>query len=148
MTRVAAAVLVFLAATGCASAPAARGPAPTLTIAQTTPVELLYVAPGRAVPVDYRISVTNPADYAVTLRSVEIETVGYSGSYTMKRVRHAFTETIAPRATRDLDVRAWVAPLQESERGRVESPVLLRGTARFDSEGSSVRVAFAEYVRQ
>jgi hypothetical protein len=100
-----------------------------------------------AVPVDFRLDITNPLDYAVTLTSVEIETVGASGGYTMKRVRHAFSQEIPANTSANIPLRAWVQPLQMDERGRVSSPVMLRGTARFDARDTTIQTAFTGRVR-
>jgi len=124
---------------GCASG----SPAPTVAIAQRSTVVPLRVDPQRAVPVDYRLEVTNPLDHAVTLTAVEIETVGESGAYMMKRVRHVFAEVIPPHGKASIDLRAWVHPLQQTDTGQVASPVMLRGIAKFDSMGTTIRRAFA-----
>lgn len=138
-------LLLFFAAllAGCVSSP----PAPTVSIEQTSSVAAIRVeTPGGGLPVDYRLEVTNPFDDPVTLTSVEIETVGVSGGYRMNRVRHRFGRVIAPHATVTIDMRAWVHPLQESDSGQVVSPVLLRGTARFESMGRTIQRAFTGRV--
>jgi len=128
---------------GCVSRP----PGPTVSIEQTSSVAALRVeTPSGGLPVDYRLEVTNPSDDPVTLTSVEIETVGVSGGYMMKRVRHRFGRVIAPHATVTIDMRAWVHPLQESDSGQVVSPVLLRGMARFESMGRTLHRAFTGRV--
>lgn len=129
---------------GCASRPATgRTARPTVTIAQTSAVAPLRVALQGGVPVDYRLDIANPLDHSVTLTSVEIETVGLSGGYTMKRVRHAFAQIIPAHTTATIALRAWVQPLQETDTGQVASPVMLRGTARFEAKGSMIQSAFA-----
>ncbi len=134
---------------GCASRPATRRVlAPTVTIAQTSAVAPLRAAPQTAVPVDYRLDVTNPFDYSVTLTSVEIETVGVSGGYAMNRVRHSFARVIPPHTTATIELRAWVQPLQETDTGQVVNAVMLRGTARFLSFGSTIQSAFTGRLRQ
>ena len=121
--------------------------APTVTIAQTSKVSPVRSGSGAAsstaVPVDFRLEVANPLDHAVTLTSVEIETVGASGGYLMQRVRHRFAQLIPAHGKVSLDVRAWVQPLQETDRGQVVSAVMLRGTARFESNGNTIQTAFA-----
>lgn len=121
---------------------------PTVTIAQTSAVAPLRVEPKSAVPVDYRLDVTNPLDHSVTLIAVEIETVGLSGGYMMKRVRHTFARSIPPHATATINLRAWVQPLQETDTGQVVSAVMLRGIAKFDSMGSPIQSAFAGRLGQ
>lgn len=144
-----AAALAF-AVMGCASSPQRDdgSPKPKIAIEQTTRVQPIRTDLTRAVPVDYSVSITNPLDTAVTLKSLEIETVGLSGSYAMKRVKHAFSEVIPAKGSQTIAIRAWVQPLQEDSRGSVVSPVKLRGTARFDSEGKAIWAMFAENIDQ
>jgi hypothetical protein len=129
---------------GCAS----QLSVPVVTITQVSAIAPLRISAHTAVPVDYRLEITNPLDNAVTLKSVEIETVGYSGGYTMKRVRHAFARTIPPHAKTTLDLRAWVRPLQDTDTGVVVTPVLLRGTARFESLGKMIQSSFTARASQ
>lgn len=100
------------------------------------------------VPVTYNLEVTNPLNNQVTLTSVQIETVGLSGSYSMKPVRHSFTEVIPAHGTALLAIRAWVQPLQMNEQGKLSSPVMLRGTAHFTSMGKALHSGFAQRLQQ
>jgi hypothetical protein len=148
-----AAFLLCIAALGCA----AGGPAPTsppVTISQVSKVAPLRTATlpldasaSHGVPVDYEIKVTNPFDYPVSLISVEVETVGESGAYSMKRVRHAFAITINPRSAAVLPIRAWVQPLQDTDTGDVNGPVTVHGIASFASEGGAMKTRFAARVQ-
>ena len=148
MTRSGVLFLVALSAvTGCASGPKPVT-SPIVTITQVSTVEPIQAAQSSAVPVDYRLEVTNPFDHAVTLTSVEFETVGVAGGYTMKRVRHAFGRIIPPHSSDAIDLRAWVQPLQMSDRGEIVTPVMLRGIARFVADGKVMQTAFAGHAAQ
>jgi hypothetical protein len=120
--------------------------APVVTIVQTTRPNALKAAAQTAVPVEYDLEVTNPFDHPVTLTSVELETVGYSGGYAMKRVRHSFSQVIAARSKATIEMRAWVQPLQENVATEVAGSVMLRGIARFESQGRPVQRSFAAHV--
>ena len=153
---------LFLIALISACATASSTTSPTVTIAQTSDVNPLQaittdgqrqsqmdaVAPTNRVPVDFRFTITNPLAEPVTLKGVEMETVGFSGGYSMKRVKHNFDQNIAAGSTSTVDVRAWVQPLQESDTGRVTNPVMIHGIARFDIGGKSVRSAFSAKLAQ
>jgi hypothetical protein len=139
-------------AIGCASA----GPrtSPGVTISQVSRVEPVRVAVRSldpsvplGVPVDYEVKVTNPFDHPVSLTSVEIETVGSSGAYSLTRVRHAFSLTINPRSAAVLPIRAWVQPLQDTDTGDVNGPVTVRGTASFTSDAGVMKTGFAARVQ-
>lgn len=134
---------------GCASDPATAGArAPVVTIAQLSVAEPMRAAMETRVPVDYRLEVTNPFDHPVTLLAVEIETVGDTGGYALKRVRHTFGQSIDAHATATIDLRAWVQPLQVTDTDRIVSSVMLRGSAKFDSMGSKLQSTFASRIAQ
>lgn len=147
-----AAFLLCVVALGCAAGPART--LPSVTISQVSRVDPLRIAvrpldPSvpNGVPVDYEIKVTNPFDYPLSLTSVEIETAGASGAYSMTRVRHAFAVTINPRSSAVLPIRAWVQPLQDTDTGDVNGPVTVRGIASFASEAGAMKTGFAARVQ-
>ena len=142
-----------MAAIGCSSGGPART-TPGVAISQVSRVAPLRLAVlpldpsvANGVPVDYEIRVTNPFDYPVSLTSVEVETVGTSGAYSMKRVRHAFAIIINPRSAAVLPIRAWVQPLQDTDAGDVNGPVTVRGTASFTSDSGAMKTGFAARVQ-
>ena len=147
-------LLLVSVALGCASASSPdaveSSSSPTVVITQTSKVvnlqnasrDPLGVGTQSTAPVDYQLDVSNPYDHPLTLLSVEIETVGASGGYALKRVRHTFTREIAARSTAEIPLRAWVQPLQLTDSGQIASPVMIRGVAKFESKGSTLRTAF------
>lgn len=146
-------LFLLIASLGCAAGGPART-SPTVTISQISqvaPVRLaelpLDMSVAHGVPVDYEIKVTNPFDYPISLTSVEVETVGSSGAYSMKRVRHAFSLVIDPRSAAVLPIRAWVQPLLASDTGDVNGPVTVRGSASFTSEAGAIKTGFAARVQ-
>jgi hypothetical protein len=119
-----------------------------VTIAQTSRVETIRAAHQTAVPVEFHLEITNSLDHPVTLVGVELETVGESGGYAMQRVRHKFAKVIPARAKEAIDLRAWVRPMQETDTGRIVTAVMIRGTARFESMGSTIQSAFTGRLAQ
>lgn len=119
-----------------------------VVLSQTSDVRPVNVAEATRVPVDYRLTITNPLPNAVTLKAVELETVGFSGGYLLKRVRHSFDQNVAAGGTSTVDLRAWVQPLQTTELGHVTSAVMVHGIARFDSDGKTIRKAFSARLGQ
>lgn len=136
--RLAAVVLVV---TGCATQTGTAA-APEVTLVQQSAVPNARVEAASGVPVQFQLQISNPLDHAVTLVSVEIESVGQSGAYELKRVRHLFDRVISARSTDAIALRAWVQPLQADVRGTVGGPVMLRGSARFESEAGVLRRNF------
>ena len=137
VARVAA---VFLVLTGCASQ--ASVTAPEVELMQTSGLPNTRVESASGLPMEFQLKITNPLNHPVTLVAVEVESVGQTGAYEMKRVRHSFDRTIAANATDTIDLRAWVQPLQVDVRGTVNSPVMLRGTARFETPAGVLRRNF------
>ncbi|MEA2237671.1 MAG: hypothetical protein QOC81_2395 [Thermoanaerobaculia bacterium] len=147
-----AALFLLMAAIGCASAGPARSPHVKISQASRVVPVRTAVAPlgdqvSNGVPVDYEIEVTNPFDYPVSLTSVELETVGASGAYSMRRVRHVFSLIIKPQSATVLPVRAWVLPLQDTDAGDVNGPVTVRGIASFTTDAGVMKTAFAARVQ-
>lgn len=136
-------LLLIATAIACAS----QSGSPLVSIKQMSAVAPLRITVEGGLPVEYEIEITNPFEHSVTLTSIEVETIGDSGAYTMKRVRHAFSQDIAPHAIATVGFRAWVQTLLESETGVVSSPVSVRGIARFNSTAGKTQTAFAARVQ-
>jgi len=98
-------------------------------------------------PVEFQIEIVNSFDHPVTLTNLEMETVGDSGAYSLRRVKHAFQRDIAPRQSDSFQIRAWVRPLQVDEMGEAKGPVTVRGAARFESPKGVMQSAFAARVQ-
>ena len=135
-------------AAGCASSPAAgrRDRAPLVSLEQTSDVLAMGVQPRGGVPMQYLLTIENPFDHEVTLRSVEIESVGEAGGYSMNRVRAPFEQTIPAGTTHELGIRAWVRVLTENDVRSVDHPVLIRGLAHFDSPRGEMTRQFTARV--
>lgn len=131
------ALLLLVAA--CASGPSAT---PRVTLAQISGVPTIQIESASGLPMEYRLTVDNPLDHPVTLVSIEVESVGNSGAYFMNRVRHNFDQSIAANSSGAIDFRAWVQPLNRDTRGDMSSPVMLRGTARFETPNGVIRTNF------
>jgi hypothetical protein len=140
-------VPLFALVLACASSPAGPPKAPSVTIKQLTEVAVVLAPTSSGLPVQYELEIANPFDHPVTLTSVEVETVGNSGAYAMNRVKHAFAREIAPRGVDVVTFRAWVRPLQESDRNQSNNPVLMRGTARFKSSAGVMQSSFTARVQ-
>lgn len=146
-----AALIATLA--GCAPTATLR---PAVKLTQTSAVEPVggisrtvnTPRGSEAVPVDFQIEISNPLKHPVTLTSVELETVGETGSYALRRVRHTFSEVIPGRGSKKLQLRAWVRPLQASDRDQVQTPAVVRAVAQFDAAGTTLKTAFVERLDQ
>jgi hypothetical protein len=141
-----AAGLALLGLVGCASSAGGRDRAPHVTIQQAGDVLAMGVQPRGGIPMEYVVIIENPFEHEVTLRTVQIESVGEAGGYSLNRVRAPFEQIIAAGATRELPIRAWVRVLTESDVRSVDHPVLLRGLAHFDSPTGAMTRQFTARV--
>lgn len=147
MRRMAVVVVITLLLVACASGGGSTAPrVPQVDIEQLSTVAR-NVRSTSGLPVDFRVTVHNPLDHPVTLTALEIETVGASGAYRMKRVRHKFETPIGPQATETIELRAWVTPLQLDEVGEVKGPVSVRGLARFSTANGPLQTTFSDRVQ-
>ena len=140
--------MLLLAVVGCASGGGAGAAnEPQVKVEQISKVQKMNLETRTGLPVDYRITIHNPLDQEITLTALEIETVGVSGAYRLKRVRESFDRRIAPKATDAIEIRAWVSTLQETETGEVTGPVSIRGLARFSTPNGPVQSTFSDRVQ-
>ena len=138
-------LFLLLIVVACSSA--TPGASPGVTVKQMSSVPPIKMSVASGLPVDYQLEITNPLQVPVTLTSVELETVGESGGYSMKRVRHAFSLIIQPQASAVVPIRAWVHTLQETDTGSVAAPANVRGVASFASEAGVLKTAFTTRVQ-
>lgn len=134
-------IVLVLAAAGCAVQTSGVAVL-EVTLVQVSNVPDIRVNVVGGLPMEYRLNIANPFEYPVTLVMVEVESVGDSGAYGMKRVRHAFNRTIAAKSHDAVDFRAWVYPLQADTRGSINNPVMLRGSAQFQGPAGLMRRNF------
>jgi hypothetical protein len=147
-------LLLVVAVLGCASGGPATSPQVTISQAsKVAPVRLAELpvdtmpTTSAGVPVDFEIAVTNPFDYPVSLTSVEIETIGASGAYSIRRVRHTFALRINPKTAAVVPIRAWVHPMQATDAGDVNGPVNIGGLASFTFGAGAMKTHFAARVQ-
>ncbi|HXI14354.1 MAG TPA: hypothetical protein VNM92_17180 [Thermoanaerobaculia bacterium] len=117
--------------------------APEITLVQVSNAANLGMQVSGGVPVQYRLSVNNTFDYPIRLTLVEIQSVGELGAYALRNVRHEFDVTIPANTSDAIEIRAWVRSLHTDLKSDNSSPVLLRGTARFDTERGSFNRNFS-----
>jgi hypothetical protein len=140
--RSAAVVFAVVLLAACASSSSQRTLVPGVKLAQVGSVPEMLVDSVSGLPVDFRVDIDNPAEEAVTLVSIEVEAVGNSGAYAMNRVHHAFSRLIPAKSSETVSFRAWVQPLSRDQKGDVSSPVMLRGTARFQTASGVIKRNF------
>ncbi len=129
--------LLFLA--GCASMQSDSGlgaakvavPEPGLQIRQisSVPTAARHVEGG--IPVEYSLAIQNRAAHAITLKQVNVVSMGY-GAYNVAQTSRPFTTVVQPGQTEVVEF--WVpAYIENASLVGANGPVTLRVTARFDS---------------
>ena len=132
--KLAAASLLLLAA--CASSPKDEGPPVGVDLALTTPSNVLYF-PG---PVNFQfvVTLTNPTDQPVTLRRLDLRTVGNYSVFLRAGGAPMHVE-VKPHGTVTVPMAAWGA----SRGGMLaeDEPIQLQATAYFDGpKGAFVKL--------
>lgn len=129
------AVIVLL--TACASQQATNRPEIGIQIEQANmPPDIFYFA--GPLNLQYRITVTSPTDQLITLKRLELRTIG-AGAYTLRTTSTPMNVSIPPRGSKTVTVSAW----GYSRGGSLTAnePVTLSGVAYFDSpSGPFVRI--------
>lgn len=126
--------LLFVALAACSSG-GLQTPAVTVHVEQISQSELHFGGP---VNVQFDVLVTNVSNAPLTLRRIELRTVG-SGAYTLRNDSTPLNLTIAPgqTASRTITAAGWARGGNLSS----EEPVTLRAIAYFDGPtGSFVRM--------
>jgi hypothetical protein len=128
-------VLLLLAA--CSSNPKNDAPPIGVDLAlANTPTNILYFA--GPVNLQFAVTLTNPTDMPVTLRRLDLRTLGGSSFY-MRATGTPFHVEVKPHANTTVTMSAW-----GNSRGGMlaeDEPIQLQATAYFDSpKGPFVRL--------
>jgi hypothetical protein len=132
--------LIFLAlilAGACASQRSSNAVAePEVRIDQlsSTPAVAEHVTGG--MPVQFRMSVTNTAQFPITLKRAELQSVG-SGGYNINPTSRPFDIVLAPGATETVDF--WVPAYAATSVAGVNGAVALRLITEYDSPSGKFR---------
>lgn len=143
------ALLASLACCGflaCASNDAKIAP-PQLDFVQLSgPAEENY-AQGN-IEVHYGVRIANRADVPITLRNIEVQTVGLGGSYRLRPATYYFERVIAPEKVED--VLFWAKAVSQGDRMSADAsaPITVRVTAIFDSPAGGFRRVFSKMLAQ
>lgn len=135
-------VVVLLLAAACAtSAPTANTTQPQITIEQL-PASEFQVENQGAVSMAYKMTVRNPSSEAVTLKRVDMKTVGRS-PYLLRETPNDFNETIAPGAESVVTLQMWAIPRAEKSKN-----VWVHGVAHFEKAGGNFDTVFEQSFAQ
>ena len=82
------------------------------------------------IPIQFRMTVTNTADFPITMKSVDLQSLG-SGGYEIAPTGLPFDVVVQPGATEGVDF--WVPANAQTSVAGANGAVALRITTTFDS---------------
>jgi len=136
---VAALLLVIGSMTGCASNNnASNVPDPEVRLDQTStvPGAAEYVTGG--IPVSFRMQVTNRASIPITLKRVEVTSIGEAGGYQVPQSQVPFNVILTPGASSSVNFTIAAVSTGMNVTG-VNEPVTIRVTSVYDSAEGTLR---------
>jgi hypothetical protein len=121
--------------------------APGIELVQLVGPEQLNWEAGQ-IEMKYALKVTNRTTEPITLRQIQIKTVGLEGPYSVPQSSYFFREPVAPATTRDIEF--FAKALSEGDRYRVDaqSPVSIRIIAYFEAPKGNFRQSFITSLGQ
>ena len=90
----------------------------------------------------YALRVTNRAEEAITLRQIQINTVGREGPYHIPQSSYFFREPVAPGTTRSVEFFAKAISSGDRYNVGAQSPVAVRIIAFFEAPKGNFRQPF------
>jgi hypothetical protein len=141
--RIAVAAILLVALSGYARG-ASDSPKLNISLQQlTSPGDMFYFR--GPINIQYQLSVANPSNEAVTLKRLELSSLG-PGSYSIHTGATPITRVIPPHGTTTVTLSAWGRAAGGYLRS--EEPVTIRGVAYFaDPSGHSFVRQFIENFR-
>jgi hypothetical protein len=134
---------VFLA---CASKDAKITP-PELDFVQLSgPAEQNYT-PGD-IEVQYGIRIANRSSEPITLRNIQIQSVGFGGPYRLRPATYYFHREIKPEQYEDVTFWAKAVAAGDAFAPEANAPVTVRATAFFESPAGGFRRVFTKVLAQ
>jgi len=121
--------------------------APQTELVQLVGPEQLNWEAGQ-IELKYALKVTNPTAEPLTLRQIQIQTVGQEGPYTIPQSSYFFREAIGPNSTRAVEF--FAKAYSEGNRYNIDAqaPVSMRVIAFFEAPKGNFRQAFIANLGQ
>lgn len=136
--------LVVSLAAGCASH-RVDPLAPKIEIAQLSGETELYMTRGGLAAVRYAVRISNPSSEPLTLRQLDLRTVG-SSPYLLRQGAQFFKQVVPAHKSVTFPISVWATV----GRGRFAAtePVIIRGVATFKTATGSKQTIFTQTVQQ
>lgn len=96
----------------------------------------------------YALRITNKASEPITLRQIQIQTVGLEGPYTIPQSSYFFREPVTAGVTRPVEFFAKAYSVGDRYRIDAQAPVSIRIIAYFEAPKGNFRQAFITNLGQ
>ena len=110
------------------------------------PAEQSYT-PGE-IEVQYGMRIENRATVPITLRQVQVQSMGLGGSYRLQPGTYHFQREIAANEAQDVTFWAKAIAGGDAFAADANAPITIRATAYFDSPSGSFRRVFTKVLAQ
>jgi hypothetical protein len=128
-----AVIAALLLVAGCATNNnASKVPDPEVKLDQTSTVPGAAEYVTGAIPVSFRMQVTNRAAIPITLKRVEVTSIGEAGGYQVPQSQVPFNVTLTPGASESVNFTIAAVSTGMNVTG-VNEPVTIRVTSVYDS---------------
>ncbi|HYI10480.1 MAG TPA: hypothetical protein VEK57_15575 [Thermoanaerobaculia bacterium] len=104
--------------------------------------------PAGSIEVQYGMRIANKSGEPITLRQVEVESLGQGGPYRLRRDRYFMNVAIPPASNRDATFWARAYAEGDSMADDANMPVTVRGVAFFESPAGNFRKVFVQRIVQ
>lgn len=139
-------IVLLLATAACSSSspnPRSNFPAPDLVLGQNAEAGDFLYSSG-PIQLRYALEITNNANEQLTLRRVELRTIG-GGLYVLPNRSQNVELVVAPHSTGTATFTMW-GTANGSMRSHVSEPTTLRGVAYFDSPSGPMQKLFSATI--
>jgi len=150
LASAACAALIACGSSGSGSVPTADKigtVAPETELIQLVGPEQLNWEAGQ-IEMKYALRITNRATEPITLRQIQIQTVGLEGPYTIPQSSYFFREAVTAGVTRPIEFFAKAYSAGDRYRIDAQSPVSIRIIAYFEAPKGNFRQAFITNLGQ
>jgi hypothetical protein len=134
------------AAPATAAAPVNGGHADVELVQLIGPQELNFES--GQIEMKYALRVTNRAAEAITLRQIQIQTIGVEGPYYMPQASYYFRESVAAGSQRNVEFFAKAYAQGDRYRIDAQSPVSIRVVSFFEAPKGNFRKSFITNLGQ
>ena len=100
------------------------------------------------IEIQYGLRIRNEAATPITLRTIQVQSVGLGGSYRLRPNTYYFERAVQPQQSEDVTFWAKAISQGDAAANDISAPITVRVTAIFDSPAGSFRRVFSKMLAQ